>query len=407
MVHTRSAAGRARRNYRPLDTGFAPPPGFFGVESSRPAVTPPPVFYGVESSNQHTGVPPPPWGFRGTYPRPARRSALWADFTDSDDEVLPVDAYTQTTKEQPTCMELLNTSLRIIASLCPPALLPDAQSLQVSHPTDLLIPIQHVQQLLLEPLLVEQLLVDAPSASKEVICTPPTVKDNICSPPPPLLVDAPLALKEVSDYQVYLTGDATTEIDTGNYYIGDDYAFTPDFAALEERFERLDNAHDLVILGNIQIEKRISALELDDPAPFTSAQLEVLSKDIHSTVTAILDPLIDMIIEKVNYLTDSNVQKTIGPITKALNCRLDIMEAILRDECEDEDAGGPQAQGEAIVKAIVQKSTKKSRSRRNRPKAQCSDLQNKADCFKSNSDKLQLKIVRHDDPHIQTICSLN
>ena len=84
MVHTRSAAGRARRNYRAA-----------GVESCRPAVTSPPVVFGVESSNQHTGVPPPPWGSRGPYPRPARRSGLWADFADSDDEVLLVDASTQ------------------------------------------------------------------------------------------------------------------------------------------------------------------------------------------------------------------------------------------------------------------------------------------------------------------------
>ena len=109
MVHTRSAAGRSRRKYRALDLGFAPPPVFYGVESSHPSVTPPTVFYGVESSNQHT-IPPPPWGVRGPYPRPARRSALWADFTDSDDEgaaqaVPPLSG---------DCLDTINRALGII-----------------------------------------------------------------------------------------------------------------------------------------------------------------------------------------------------------------------------------------------------------------------------------------------------
>ena len=127
---------------------------FYGVESSHPPATPAPVFYGVESSDHTTigfaTVPPPPWGVRGPYPRPARR--LWADFPDSDDEVPLMDASMQTTVEQPNCMELLNTSLKIVASVCPGAPLPVPQ------------PNQHVQQLLLEPLLVEQPRVDAPSA---------------------------------------------------------------------------------------------------------------------------------------------------------------------------------------------------------------------------------------------------
>ena len=60
----------------------------------------------------------------------------------------------------------------------------------------------------------------------------------------------------------------------------------------------------------------------------------------------ILDPLIDMIVEKVNFLTESNVQQTIGPICKVLNRRLDVIEAVLRDECEsEEDDGGPFARG--------------------------------------------------------------
>ena len=66
-------------------------------------------------------------------------------------------------------------------------------------------------------------------------------------------------------------------------------------AALEERIAKLDIDHDLIILGNIQIEKRVSAMEKDAPptsarnevgddedqAPFNAAQLHALSWDIN------------------------------------------------------------------------------------------------------------------------------
>ena len=42
--------------------------------------------------------------------------------------------------------------------------------------------------------------------------------------------------------------------------------------------------------------------------PITAAQLIALSRDIDSTVVVILDPMIDMVIEKVNVLTESNVK---------------------------------------------------------------------------------------------------
>ena len=59
-----------------------------------------------------------------------------------------------------------------------------------------------------------------------------------------------------------------------------------------------------------------------------------------------------------------------------MNCRLDVIEAVLRDECEDgEDTGGPLAQGESIVNAFVQKSMRKHRFRQNRPIAHSSDKQ--------------------------------
>ena len=174
-------------------------------------------------------------------------------------------------------------------------------------------------------------------------------------------MDAPSALKEVLYYYDYSPDAAISEVATGCYYIGEDddkdFANSADTAALKERFARLDTDHDLVILGNIHIEKRISALEsgvspadtLAEPdpcvsdvqAPFSPAQLAVLNKDINTAVSTYLDPLLDILIAKVNLLTESNVQNTIGPICKVLNSRLDLIEAVLRDECENkEDTSG-------------------------------------------------------------------
>ena len=108
--------------------------------------------------------------------------------------------------------------------------------------------------------------------------------------------------------------------------------------------------------------------------PSALPQHAVLGKDINNAVSTFLDPLLDMLIAKVNFLTDSNVQGTAGPICKVLNCRLDVIEAVLRDECEDEeDTGGRPAQWELIANAIVQKSLRKYRFRQNRPIAYSSD----------------------------------
>ena len=99
----------------------------------------------------------------------------------------------------------------------------------------------------------------------------------------------------------------------------------------------------------------------DDQAPFTAAQLIALSRDINSPVMTILDPMIDMVIEKVNALTESNVKNMLAPICKGLNCRIDIIETVLRDECEsEEEAGadvgeiGPPAHDELADSSIVQ-----------------------------------------------------
>ena len=73
----------------------------------------------------------------------------------------------QPTNDQPTSMDLLNTSLKIIASFCSGASLHDQTTLETQSK-------QHVRQLLLEPLLL----------------------DPVCTPPSPHLVDAPTAVKE-------------------------------------------------------------------------------------------------------------------------------------------------------------------------------------------------------------------
>ena len=275
-------------------------------------------------------------------------------------------------------------------------------------------PKQPIRQLLLEPLIVDP---GCTLVSPPLDDAPITLSEITCMPPAPLLVDAPLALKEVSYNVDYLPDAATTEVANGRYYvggnsIGEDITNSADFAALEERFAKLDTDHDLVIAGKIQIEKRISALEKDIPptdtlaepgpceadgeAPFNPAQLAVLSEDINTAVSTFLDPLLDRLIAKVSFLTDSNVQNTIGPIFKVLNSRLHVIEAV-PDECEDEeDTGGPLAQGEVIGNAIVQKSMREYPFRQNTP-----DEPNlvhglhdpnlmQPGQFKQNADKLQL-----------------
>ena len=104
------------------------------------------------------------------------------------------------------------------------------------------------------------LFVDAPSALKEVICTAPF----------PLLVDAPFAMKEVSEYPgadacaMTDAGVGSTDLAIGSFLIGDDRdedATATYIAALEERIAKLDVDHDLTVLGDSQVEKRVFALE--------------------------------------------------------------------------------------------------------------------------------------------------
>ena len=54
----------------------------------------------------------------------------------------------------------------------------------------------------------------------------------------------------------------------------------------------------------------------------------------------ILDPLIDVVIDKGNGSTETDVKNIFAPICKDLNCRIAIIEAVLRDECETEDEAG-------------------------------------------------------------------
>jgi len=145
---------------------------------------------------------------------------------DNEDEVLHVDAASQL-DGLPSYRELLNTTLRIIAHLNPGA---GAPLLSRSISLDALLPVSE-------------------SALE--------------------LVDAPCALKEVIYFQDHLPEAAVAEVATGFYYIGDDdddeddkeLAVSADFTAFAEHLDRIDTDNDLIILGNIVIEKRISALE--------------------------------------------------------------------------------------------------------------------------------------------------
>ena len=131
-------------------------------------------------------------------------------------------------------------------------------------------PKQPIRQLLLEPLIVDP---GCTPGSPPLDDAPFTMTEISRMPPAPLLEDAPLALKEVSYYDDYIGEDfiATTEQPTGNFYIGEefgeDFTNSADLSALQQQVTRLDSDHDLVIVGNIQIEKRISALEKDVPPP--------------------------------------------------------------------------------------------------------------------------------------------
>ena len=93
---------------------------------------------------------------------------------------------------------------------------------------------------------------------------PFTLGESICMPHAPLLVDAPLAMKEVIYYHEYLPANGCFYIgeEDDNDYIGEDFTGEA-FAALEEQVAKIETDQDLVILDNIPIEKRISALEYD------------------------------------------------------------------------------------------------------------------------------------------------
>ena len=62
------------------------------------------------------------------------------------------------------------------------------------------------------------------------------------------------------------------------------------------------------------MKQRLHKITLQDvQAPLSPAQLAILTQDINTAVSTFLEPLLDMLTAKVNLLTDSNVQNTIGP----------------------------------------------------------------------------------------------
>ena len=273
--------------------------------------------------------PPPP------LPKAPRRTA-WEDVVDTCETATQCDSPFAAVQGEPPLsgkvLDTINRALGIIELQSRPC---PASPIEVQ-------PKQTIRQLLLEPLIVDfgctpgfPPLDDAPFTKTEI-------SNSSCLPPAPLLEDAPLALKEVSYY-------ANTEQLTGSFYIGDDYATSAYTAALEERIAKLDFDYELIILGNIQIDKRVSALENEvgdeggdvaaaadvDQAPFSAAQLLALGRDINSTVMEILEPMIDLVIGKVEVLVETNVKNMLAPVCMELNCRIDAMEELHRDDCDD------------------------------------------------------------------------
>ena len=197
--------------------------------------------------------PPPP------LPKAPRRSA-WEDMVDTCESATQCDPPFAAEQAEPPLsgkfLDTINRALGIIELQFRPC--PGAVEA---------LPKQPIRQLLLEPL-ISLPLVEAPF----------TLSETICMPPAPLLVDAPLALKEVI------------------------------YDGINARPEHFNIAAD------------------DDEGPFTPAQNIVLDREINATVMKILDPLIDMIIAKVVVLIETNVKTAIDPICHDLSCRLDALQ---------------------------------------------------------------------------------
>ena len=204
--------------------------------------------------------PPPP------LPKAPRRSA-WEDLVDTCESATQCDPPIAAEQAEPPLsgkfLDTINRALGIIELQFRPCL--DAVEA---------LPKQPIRQLLLEPLI-----------SLPLVEAPLTLSETICMPPAPLLVDAPLALKEVIYYQDH-------RLATGCYYIGEEEN-NDGINALPEHF---DTAAD------------------DAEGPFTPAQNIVLDREINATVMKILDPLIDMIIAKVVVMIETNVKTAIDPI---------------------------------------------------------------------------------------------
>jgi len=273
--------------------------------------------------------PPPP------LPEAPRRSA-WEDMGDTRDCATQCDpAFTAEQADPPLSGKFLDTINRALAIIelqyrpglpCPGAGAPQLEAQ----------PKQPVRQLLLETLIVDT---GCTHVSPPLDDAPITLSEITCMPPAPLLVDAPMALKEVSYFDDFLPDAATTEVATGNFYIGEppmvpEDANTADIAALEERIAKLEDTvyrigidHDLIIEGAIQIENRVAALELAgvgghgaaslvtmDEEPFTAAQYEDLNRIFNSSIMHTLDTFTDLIIGKVHSLIANEMQTSFNPV---------------------------------------------------------------------------------------------
>ena len=207
--------------------------------------------------------PPPPLS-------EAPRHSAWADIVDRCDCATQCDPVLTAMPADPPLsgkfLDTINRALGIIELQYRPC--PDACASPIE-----VQPKQPIRQLLLEPLIVDfgctpgfPPLDDAPFTMTEISCLPPapasrshpsgntpSCEKTRCPPvpfftrdwlagdiPQKLLEDAPLALKEVSNYDDYTGEDfsANTEQLTGNFYIGEEYGEEAELNDAEEEARR-------------------------------------------------------------------------------------------------------------------------------------------------------------------------
>ena len=220
-------------------------------------------------------------------------------------------------------------------------------------------------RLLTAPLPPRTISLDSMLPSSECAVETPLV-DPVSQPPDdaPIIAteDAPTTLELTTledscthEKDISLPRAATTGTAIESFFIGDTPPQVPEdataayIAILEERLTRaiaqLDADHDLIILGNIQIEKRVSVLEFDisgpgsavfaeeealaseDGAneeqrePFTAAQLSEINRIFTNTFAG----FIDQIIAKVQNMITTELQTSFDPVCSDLRNQIEML----------------------------------------------------------------------------------